>query len=415
MTFCRAMAHELNSQFKSADESRRPDAQRGNVQMNNVSNSKTRIKMKHLSPGRFKAGLLLSSSLLLMIGFQNCSSPMNMTQVDGFYNADKGGEAGPIEDGQLNEGLIPPQGPVVPSLPPSQDDEDDSTDMPEQMPSPTPPSRDDDEDDDQDMMPPLAPTPTPTPVATPPYMAPSPTPVASPTPPTQDDEEDHDDHHQVVIDDSNRGLRGGHIDVQVASKVYAFDAGAVDAHAHAYDDKHHTNVVDMMDLKESGMANVQDAVPSSKVFVVTLANAHLNPGAVIEINGVSMTAAEYQRRVDRALSGGAPLQSLSIGQAGSVAQLSSLKVKYDVMALKQNQVHRTQIKCVVENREGAGGEYRHGALVVQVHALDSIKMDSQMRVSAPNGGLLWEASIFHHHGDGECINESNSSNGNKKK
>jgi hypothetical protein len=58
------MALELNSQFESADESRRPDAQRWNAQMNNVSKAKTRIKMKYLSPGRFKADLLLSSSLL---------------------------------------------------------------------------------------------------------------------------------------------------------------------------------------------------------------------------------------------------------------------------------------------------------------------------------------------------------------
>ncbi|HRK07855.1 MAG TPA: hypothetical protein PLZ57_08815 [Pseudobdellovibrionaceae bacterium] len=204
--------------------------------------------------------------------------------------------------------------------------------------------------------------------------------------------------------DENRGLLAGHFDFDTAGKVYSSREGRTTRHEHAYDDTHDLTHVDFFNMRHSShhsdrkFLQIRDALggSTSKVFVITVANAELSPGGILEINGVDYPVVSYQNSQDAAVAGTGPaLARFSLAGGATSTALSSLKLKFAKDAIVKGQLLTTVWWCPVENYPGAKGEYRNGALLVQIHEIERFKLNSK-RVAPSDGGLVWEGMVFHH-------------------
>jgi hypothetical protein len=158
-----------------------------------------------------------------------------------------------------------------------------------------------------------------------------------------------------------------------------------------------------------------------------VANNDLSPGGVLEINGSSISVGAYRGLLDRYLSGTLgpgetfPLykrQPPTVSEAANgVVQLSSFKLSFDAFAIISGDIIPTVTGCVRGNDQGALGEYRNGALMIQ--ALDASDVSGGFVFDAATqryiagstqlhstlgyamDGLLWESTVFWHW-DGPC-------------
>ncbi|MBT8087035.1 MAG: hypothetical protein KJO46_03330 [Gammaproteobacteria bacterium] len=232
------------------------------------------------------------------------------------------------------------------------------------------------------------------------------------------------------------GLLGGHIDVDTSSEIYDFDDGATDNHVHEWDNKHDSTVVNFFDLIDDGFANIDEAdmepALSDHIFIVNVANAHLSPGGVIEINGVGVPVMEYRAKIKRYLNGNLgesesfPRYKLTpptaAEAAAGIVQLTDMRMTFEKAGLLLGGVHPTATGCVKGNEIGQNGEYRNGALTIQAldatsvtggHTLNPVNEAYETvshaihklgypvsRVGTNDGSLFWETTIFWHWGGG---------------
>lgn len=217
-----------------------------------------------------------------------------------------------------------------------------------------------------------------------------------PVDPTPPSEEDELETVPVQPNSTIVGLDGGHFDLDTASQVYPFYHGKTNHHEHEYDDKHDVKEVDFFNLLNGSFTEVSERIALAQEFVVIVANAELSPGVIIEINDESMLATEYQKRV-RLFENG----DTSALQTFSLYDLKNLKVKFSSINLMDNILVATSTKCVVSNVPGAHGEYRNGAFLIQILDKNLAKISSQYHSALPDGGLLWEATLFWHR-DSQC-------------
>ncbi|HEX4923329.1 MAG TPA: hypothetical protein VFV50_04555 [Bdellovibrionales bacterium] len=197
-------------------------------------------------------------------------------------------------------------------------------------------------------------------------------------------------------DPNDPGLDGGHFDLDTSSRVYSFSQGRTDKHVHEYDDKYNVSFADFFNLNGDGFTKITDRVGATQAFYVIVANAQLSPGAVLEINGVDYPVVDYQNKI---LAGGLGPRTFTLGGPN---QLTSLKIKFRADALTTNGLIATQTSCVVSNDPGANGEYRNGALIVQILDAATAKLDTATKTAAVDGGLLWEATLFWHKSGAPC-------------
>ncbi len=196
-------------------------------------------------------------------------------------------------------------------------------------------------------------------------------------------------------DPNDPGLSGGHFDLDTSHLVYLENKGTTDHHVHEYDDKYQTLQVDFLNMAD-GFTKLSDVIGANQSFIITVANAELSPGATLEINGSTYSAGDFQKKVDAFLNGQA-LPQLSL------AALTSFKVKFNRDVLSRNGLVPTQTNCVRSNNLGPNGEYRNGALTIQVHDAARVKLDAKTRVATADGGLLWEATVFWHKDGAACL------------
>ncbi len=235
------------------------------------------------------------------------------------------------------------------------------------------------------------------------------------------------------------GFVGGHIDVDTSTAIYPLDDGATNQHTHEWDNKHNLTILDFFDLKEDGFDDIDEAhMPQATgaSFIVNVANAHLSPGGILEINGIGIPVTEYRALIKRYLAGNlgpgeeVPVLKLTTPSAAEAAagieQLTSLKMAFATDALLIGGVHPTATGCVKGNEPGQNGEYRNGALTIQ--ALDASNVAPGYTYNPvtnawhtgsnaihadgyafPNNGSLaleddgtmyWETTIFWHWGGG---------------
>ncbi len=111
---------------------------------------------------------------------------------------------------------------------------------------------------------------------------------------------------------------------------------------------------------------------------------------------------DYQNQVDDLLSKNQLPQVYELsGPLNSADQiLSSLKVIFPKDVIAQGGLIGTETGCVRKNDPGKLGEYRNGAMVIQLLDAAKAKIDPMTKVATSDGGLLWEATVFYHWGGG---------------
>jgi hypothetical protein len=244
----------------------------------------------------------------------------------------------------------------------------------------------------------------------------------------------------LVIDAADPGLIGGHFDLDTSHLIYPFSTALVkattDGHVHQWDDKNNATTIDFMGLPDGNgnpLHEINDdvnAVDPDTLFILIVGNAHLSPGAILQINGNSISVSEYKALQDRYMSGtlatGEKFPLLKINKPTGAdlsikkaKALKSLKVSFDAFAILAGDIVPSETACVRENDIGTLGEYRNGALFLQ--ALDASDLvggftedvvterlvAGSTAVNSVNGyatrGLMWEASVFWHWDEG-CYN-----------
>ncbi|MEQ1877660.1 MAG: hypothetical protein ABL958_13530 [Bdellovibrionia bacterium] len=203
-----------------------------------------------------------------------------------------------------------------------------------------------------------------------------------------------EDGYDGGLDDPNDpGLDGGHFDLDTSSSIYPLGNGRTDHHVHEYDDRHNVASVDFFNLLDGGFTEISSKVSAGQEFIIIVANAQLSTGTYLEINGSTTRSTVYQTRVDD-YRAGAPLTKYTL------ATLTSFKLKFDANAITGGGLIPTQTSCVVGNDAGAKGEYRNGALTIQI--LDAATAQLSPTTKTATAGLLWEATVFWHKQGAGC-------------
>lgn len=216
-------------------------------------------------------------------------------------------------------------------------------------------------------------------------------------------------------DEGGPGLSNGHFDYDttVIEDVCPGGLLCVDTgkHTHEFDDALDTTFSDLFSndgnhasldgcLTTRGrpvsclLGGVLRTLSLDKPFVVTVVNADLSPGAFLVINGERINVADYDDIPFNEL----PIFSLD----GSVGvMLSTLEMDFDPEAIANCQLHPTNTRDVRRNTLGINGEWRNGALTLQVvtpEALGVPALSAGAHAVVPTqfDGLVFEANWFWH-------------------
>lgn len=196
------------------------------------------------------------------------------------------------------------------------------------------------------------------------------------------------------------GLQGGHFDLDTSSQYYAFGQGTTDHHVHRYDDIYDVTAVDFFNMLDPAFTQIASRVAPTQAFYIVVANAQLSPDARLEINGVPWDVAAWQQKVIAFREGTGTLDSFTLAGANP---LGSLRMVMDANAILTGGLVPTQTGCVRQNKVGAHGEWRDGALTVQLLDASQAVIDPVTNAAAANGGLLWESTIFWHEQGAPCL------------
>jgi hypothetical protein len=135
-------------------------------------------------------------------------------------------------------------------------------------------------------------------------------------------------------------------------------------------------------------------VPDGVPFKIVVVNADLSPGGWLTINGVETDVMDYDD---------VPLGNLPTYVLGGVSPnvLNSLEVNFDVNAIANCELIPTNTGDVRSNTPGIFGEWRSGALTVQLVADNAIgtpgfSTGDHDAVINEDDGLLWEGTFFWH-------------------
>ncbi len=216
---------------------------------------------------------------------------------------------------------------------------------------------------------------------------------------------------KAVEQPADVGLFGGHFDLDTATAIYNDGAGITNEHVHEWDDKNDLTTIDFFNIVGGSFNNVDETFSTSQLFYVTVANAALSTGGVLEINGVRYTVEDYEALVAGHIAGGDPLQKYILGNpseaqlTAGVRKLTSLSLTFDVNSILVGGLHPTNTGCVKDNDYGPNGEYRNGALLVQ--AVNSSTGTLHATLHHATANLLWEASVFWHWDPSECYHDAN--------
>ena len=135
-------------------------------------------------------------------------------------------------------------------------------------------------------------------------------------------------------------------------------------------------------------------IPDGVDFKIVVVNADLSPGGWLSINGVDTDVADYDD---------IPFGNLPTYQLGGLAAstLDTLEVNFDVNAIANCELIPTNTGNVRDNDPGINGEWRNGALTVQLVAANAVSTPGlssgdQEAVTNQDDGLLWEGTFFWH-------------------
>jgi hypothetical protein len=219
------------------------------------------------------------------------------------------------------------------------------------------------------------------------------------------------------------GLENGHFDVDTvaaSANCSGSSCSGTTKHTHEYDDQFDVTSVNLFAPLDSHLAvngcldskkkpvtcssSTTRVIPDTQTFRITIVNADLSPGAWLTVNGVDYPVTEWD---DTAFSS---LTTFSLGSVAGATRLTSLSINFDVDAIASCELHPTNTNDVKANTAGGYGEWRNGALTIQLVKTTATSTsgksagDHDAVVSAAKG-LLWESTYFWHW-DGESYHKS---------
>ncbi|MFZ9519771.1 MAG: hypothetical protein ACO3A4_04780 [Silvanigrellaceae bacterium] len=195
------------------------------------------------------------------------------------------------------------------------------------------------------------------------------------------------------------GLSGGHFDLDTSTRMYPFYEGQVDNHTHAFDDAYNVTGVDFFNIQEQKHVEIDEAVTEpGKRFVLLVVNSNLSPGAVLNINGVNLTAVQYAADLAALLKKGASFPVYTLGKpmvAGDI-QLTKFSINFPINAITNGGLVPLASGDVRKNKPGTSGEYRTGALTIQAVEVDALSMDARTGAATADSRMLWETNVYWH-------------------
>ncbi len=215
---------------------------------------------------------------------------------------------------------------------------------------------------------------------------------------------------KYATSNDERGVFGGHLDLDTSTTISRIDRGSTQAHTHDYTGKYDVTYVDFFRILEAKQIEVQEAItnPAQK-FKITVVNGDLSPGIrlsikFLDLDGTTVTfvkgASDYD---DYALD---DLTVYSLGGAAGTRTLQSLQLQFDEDTILNRSVIPTTTSAVQSNVLGKETTWRNGALTVQLVAVNPDGSDgftTDLSLTAQGGshgaassGLLWEGALFWH-------------------
>ncbi len=204
------------------------------------------------------------------------------------------------------------------------------------------------------------------------------------------------------------GLAGGHMDVDTSHLLYAFRRGSTDGHVHMYDKKYNVVGESFFAFKTPTLKNIPTIVQNSVKFKIIVSNADLSRGGRLVINKTynSLDPSTYTlvTKYDDTAPSALPIYSLD-GLAGTT-RLTQLGLYFDTSVIGSGGLIGTVTGAVRSNTPGLLGEWRNGALTVQLVRVNqdgspafttSTSLSNGGVQGVATSGLLWETTFFWHH------------------
>ncbi|MEQ1502225.1 MAG: hypothetical protein ABMB14_08335 [Myxococcota bacterium] len=211
------------------------------------------------------------------------------------------------------------------------------------------------------------------------------------------------------------GLANGHFDVDtvVGSRDCAGSktCASTTLHTHEYDDLYDVTTVDLLAPK-GGHVGIDDCIdskgkvvpscstgtrviPAAQTFKILVINADLSPGVWLRVNGVNTPVTVWD---DQPFSS---MPTFALGTVAGATKLTELAVGFDLDAIASCELLPTTTTDVRNNTAGKYGEWRNGALTVQLVKTTATRTAGKSNgdqdvVIHQNNGLLWESTYFWH-------------------
>ncbi len=177
------------------------------------------------------------------------------------------------------------------------------------------------------------------------------------------------------------------------------DRAGTDGHVHEYDNSFDRSYVDVFDIASGNLGVLSEHVDASQRFKILILNADMSREAQLIVNGDPWQATAWDDMTLDEL----PTYSLD-GQAGTI-QLNALELGFPLDAIRHGGLMPTETGCVKRNDPGDNGEWRNGALAMQVvpvnaDGTDGFTTDLTRSAGGVQGGsvdnLLYEVTVFWH-------------------
>jgi hypothetical protein len=207
--------------------------------------------------------------------------------------------------------------------------------------------------------------------------------------------------HATTEEEGGPGLYNGHFDYDTSDARIICPGTktctSTSKHTHQFDDKFDVTYTDQfypldghLSLSSGGTTPM---IPVTQDFKITVVNANLSPGVWFVINGVEYDVTEYDD---------IPFSKLPTWRRESgPIQLRSLQVHFDPKAIANCKLHPTRTTDVRNNTPGVYGEWRNGALTMQLVKPDAVFTPGKSAgghdvVINQANGLLFEDTAFWH-------------------
>ena len=180
-----------------------------------------------------------------------------------------------------------------------------------------------------------------------------------------------------------------------SSLVYEYERGRVDFETTDLLDIYENGVIDLIRSPDPQVRHLLDRIPFKGEFYVVVVNGQNSPASLIQINDSYYFARDYTSRSKQFAKGmDVPFQKYSFDVRSGAKTLKNLKLHLLDGADEDATFVSTNRLCVVRNLPGPKGEYRNGALTVQLIETNVTTFDPITYGAGKGARLLAEFSVF---------------------